>query len=148
MEAAIGPVFAVDVQLVRDGTYFVVEDGNRVVGCGGWSRRSALFGGGHGRSSEDSSLDPRRDPARVRAFFVDPAWARMGIGRSLMEASERAMRAAAFQSAVIVSTLAGEPLYAAFGYRVSEYYETPIGSGMALPVVRMAKSLSVAPQAP
>src|SRR4051794_4269590 len=78
MAAAIGPVFGVDRHLIRDGTYFVAEEGGCLVGCGGWSRRKALFGGDRDRSGEDDPIDPKREPARIRAFFVHPAWARRG----------------------------------------------------------------------
>src|SRR5438552_8236513 len=67
MEAALGPIFGVDRQLIRDGTYFVAERDGEIVACGGWSKRKALFGGDHGRAGEDVALDPRRDPARIRA---------------------------------------------------------------------------------
>src|SRR3989449_2475249 len=135
IEAALGPVFAVDRQLIRDGTYFVVEHEAQVVGCGGWSRRGSLYGGDSGRSGVDAELDPRRDPARVRAFFVHPAWARRGIGRSIMVACERAIMEAGFRSVEIVATLAGEPLYASFGYAVVERYEITMAGGLRLPVV-------------
>src|SRR5207247_5668635 len=65
IEAALGPVFGVDRQLIGDGTYFVVEHDARVVGCGGWSKRQSLYGGNSGRGGEDALIDPRRDPARV-----------------------------------------------------------------------------------
>jgi len=141
MTAALGPVFGVDRQLIRDGTYFVVEHDDTIIGCGGWSRRKSLFGGDGHRAGEDSELDPKRDAARVRAFFVHPDWSRRGIGRSIMVACEAAIRASGFRTVEIVATLAGEPLYAAFNYRVTERYEIPLANGLKLPVVRMTKQL-------
>ena len=141
MEAALGPVFGVDRQLIRDRTYFVAEQDEAIVGCGGWSRRRSLYGGDNRRTSEDELLDPQRDAARVRAFFVHPAWARRGIGRSIMVACEQAIAEAGFHTVDIVATLAGEPLYASFGYAVVERYEIPMASGLGLPVVRMTKSM-------
>jgi GNAT superfamily N-acetyltransferase len=148
MEAAIGSVFGVDRQLVRDGTYFVVEHGGRIIGCGGWSRRSALCGGDHGRAREDQELDPRVDPARIRAFFVHPEWARRGVGRCIMSECERAIAGAGFRRVVIMSTLAGVPLYASFGYAVSERSDADLGGGLKLAVVRMEKTLSGPVQPP
>ncbi len=141
MEAALGPVFAVDRHLIRDGTYFVVEHDGQIVGCGGWSKRRSLYGGDQGRGVQDEELDPERDAARVRAFFVHPAWARCGIGRSIMAACERAIVEARFHRVEIVATLAGEPLYAAFAYTVVERYEIEMAGGLRLPVVRMTKSM-------
>jgi GNAT superfamily N-acetyltransferase len=142
MEAALGPVFGVDRQLISDGTYFVVEHSGHIVGCGGWSRRRAEFGGDRARSAEDAALDPAHDPARIRAFFVHPDWARRGIGRSILSACESAICAAGFRDAVLVATLAGEPLYASFGYSVAERYEIPLSDGLVLPAVRMVKSFT------
>ncbi len=141
MEAALGPVFGVDRQLIDDGTYFVVEEMKRIVGCGGLSRRRAVFGGDRNRTGEDAALDPAHDPARIRAFFVHPDQARRGIGRRILAACETAARAAGFRTAVLVATLAGEPLYAAGGYTVTQRYEVPLTNGLTLPVVRMMKDL-------
>ena len=141
MEAALGPVFGVDRQLITDGTYFVAEDASQIVGCGGWSRRRAVFGGDGARSGEDELIDPARDPARIRAFFVHPDFARRGIGRAILAACETAMLQDGFESAELVATLAGELLYAAFGYGVAERYEVPMAGGLHLPVVRMRKRL-------
>src|SRR3989442_12153768 len=58
IEAALGPVFGVDRQLIRDGTYFVVEHDAQLVGCGGWSRRNSLYGVDSRRTGEDAELDP------------------------------------------------------------------------------------------
>lgn len=142
MEAALGPVFGVDRQLIADGTYFVAEENGVIIGCGGWSRRRAMYGGDRNRPDEDAALDPQRDPARIRAFFIHPDWARRGLGRSLLLACEDALRAAGFRRAELVATLAGEPLYAAFGYTATERYDAPLPGGLTLPVVRMAKPFS------
>jgi N-acetylglutamate synthase-like GNAT family acetyltransferase len=145
MEAALGPVFGVDAQLIADGTYFVAEHENQIVGCGGWSKRRAVFGGDRHRAFTDDALDPARDPARIRAFFVHPKWARRGIGKTILSACESALISAGFREAVMVATLAGEPLYAAFGYEVVERYEVPLVNGLTLPAVRMQKAFLNAP---
>ncbi len=139
MEAALGPVFGVDRQLIRDGTYLIAECDGETVGCGGWSKRRSLYGGDGEREGEDALLDPQRDAARVRAFFVHPSWARRGVGRSLMAACEEAIREAGFCEVELVATLVGEPLYQAFGYDVVERYEIELSGGLGLPVVRMRK---------
>jgi 23S rRNA pseudouridine2457 synthase len=141
IEASLGSVFAVDRQLIADGTYFVVEQSGTLIGCGGWSHRHAVCGGDSGRVGEDAALDPAKDPARIRAFFIHPDWARQGIGRALVEKCETASRAAGFKTAVLVATLAGEPLYAAAGYKAVERYELPLSGKLTLPVVRMTKHL-------
>lgn len=142
MEAARGAVFGVDRQLITDGTYFVADADGRMVGCGGWSKRKALFGGDSARSAEDTMLNAATDPARVRAFFIHPDWARRGIGRAILEASESAMAAAGFSRIELVATLAGEPLYRVCGYDEAERYEVPMRGGLTLPVVRMTKRVS------
>lgn len=142
MEAALGPIFGVDRQLISDGTYFIVEHSDHVVGCGGWSRRRAVFGGDRARPTEDAALDPTHDSARIRAFFVHPDWARRGIGRLILSACESAICAAGFRDAVLVATLSGEPLYGSFGYTVAERYEVPLSDSLTLPVVQMVKNFN------
>ena len=139
MQGALGSVFAVDSQLIRDGTYFVAEADRVLVGCGGWSRRRTLFGGDRLKVGEDPPLDPARDAARIRAFFVRPGWERRGIGSEIMRRCEAAVRSAGFARVEIVATLVGEKLYARFGYSVVERYEVALKNGHGLPVVRMQK---------
>jgi len=138
-EAALGLIFAVDRQLIRDGTFFVVEDNGALVGCGGWSKRKSRYGGDAGRDRVDELLDPRKNAAGVRAFFVHPSWARRGIARSIMICCEQAIVAAGFRKVEIVATLAGLPLYASFGYAADQPYQIPMPGGLELPVARMTK---------
>ena len=141
MEAALGPVFGVDRNLIRDGTYFVITVEDQIVACGGWSRRKALFGGDRHHGSGEEHLDPKTEPARIRAFFVHPDFVRRGLGRMILQASENAAREAGFARGELVATLTGEPLYAAGGYQVMERYEIPLAGGLMLPAIRMGKNL-------
>jgi GNAT superfamily N-acetyltransferase len=141
MEAAIGPIFGVDRQLIRDETYFVVEEAKEIVGCGGWSRRRTLYGSDTSGVRENTLLDPKIDAARVRAFFVHPTWARRGIGRAIMRACELAIIEAGFRQVEISATLTGELLYASFGYETVAHYDIPMAGGLNLPVVKMTKKI-------
>lgn len=139
IEGAIGTVFGVDTQLIKDGTYFVAVVDGRIVGCGGWSKRKTQYGADK-LKKEDPLRDPKSEPAMIRAFFIHPDFARRGIGREFMRLSEAAALAAGFQAIDIVATLAGEPLYAACGYSVSERFDIKLANGASMPVVRMTRS--------
>jgi N-acetylglutamate synthase-like GNAT family acetyltransferase len=140
MDAAIGTIFGVDRQLIVDGSYLVAERDGRIVGCGGWSRRASLYGAGDAGHSA-AMLDPAKDAARIRAFFIAPDCTRQGIGRAILEACEEAIAAAGFRRIELVATLAGEPLYASLAYLPIERYELPLPNGLPLPAVRMAKTI-------
>ena len=141
MDGALGSVFGVDRQLIRDQTYFVVEHDNAIIACGGWSKRESLFGSDAARTKEDALLDPARHPARVRAFFVYPQFARRGLARAILEACEAGIRAAGFRRVELGATLPGVLFYRAFDYREGERLEVPLVNGLSLPIVRMTKSL-------
>lgn len=139
-EAAIAHVFGVDSDLVADGTYLVAEEGDEIVGCGGWSRRRTLFGGDRFAARESGLLDPAADAARIRAFFVAPGHARKGVARTLLAACERAAAAAGFHRMALMATLPGVPFYAAHGYRPSEPITHACGD-IAVRFVPMDKDL-------
>ena len=140
-EGALGTVFGVDRQLIRDGAYFAIEEDGTIVACGGWSRRRTLFGSDHVSGKDDALLDPATEPARIRAFFVHPDHPRRGLGSRILEACEAAARDAGFRKLELAATLTGVPFYAARGYTEAERIEVPLGNGETLPVVRMGKSL-------
>ena len=143
IELSIRSVFGVDSELIADETYFVVvaEDG-RLAGVGGWSRRRTLYGASRYQSSRDSELlDPERDAAKIRAFFIDPEFARRGVGSLILEKCEREARAEGFRSAEMMATLPGVRLYAARGYAGDEEVEVPVGEGVTIICIRMRKDL-------
>ena len=145
IDAALAEVFGVDTNLVDDGTYVVACVGDALAGCGGWSRRRTLFGGDQRTvEREDTMLDPSRDAARIRAFFVHPNFARRGVGRMILDACEAAASAHGFRTFELMATLPGVPLYAAMGYERAESVDVPMSGGLVLPCVRMVKERAVA----
>ena len=85
-------------------------------------------------------LDPARDPAKIRAMYTDPDFARQGIGRLILDGCERAAARHGFASAELMATLSGERLYATAGYVPVEKVEAVV-DGIAIPLIRMQKQL-------
>lgn len=143
IEGALRRVYGVDTQLIADGTYFAVEvpDDAQIIACGGWSKRKTLYGGDQFAGREDCLLDPARDAAKIRAFFVHPDWARRGIGTLILDACERAAIDAGFTRLEMGATLSGVPFYRAKGYVELEKQSALLGNGEVLALVRMAKEI-------
>ena len=143
-EAMTRHVYGIDTQLIVDGTYYAIDDGDAIVACGGWSRRGTLFGSDHAKAAQqapDPLLDPAVDAARIRAFFVSPRHARLGLGSALMTQCARAAWDAGFRRLTLVATLPGEPLYARFGFVAEERFELELPDAIRAPLVRMSRDL-------
>ena len=141
IESAISDVFGVDTSLIADGTYFVAEHDDELVGCGGWSKRKTLFGGDQFATRDTTQLDPKSEPAKIRAFFVHPQWARKGLAQAILSRCEAEARAAGFRSVELMATLPGVKFYAACEYQESEQFDYEMASGGMLPLVPMRKEL-------
>lgn len=164
IETALQRAMGVDSELIHDRTYFVVEaegeaeDGGErrlIVACGGWSRRARLLGTDHGPAGADLGLagadldpagpspylDPRDGPARIRAFFVHPGWARQGIGRLLLAHCEQEARAHGFSAVELLATLPGQRLYQVCGYVAAEPVQYPLTETLTMKLVPMRKEL-------
>lgn len=139
--AASHAIMGLDTQLIEDGTYLIAERDGIIIGCGGWSKRATLYGGDHSTELRDPDLlDPARDPAKIRAMYTNPDFARQGIGRQILEGCEHAAAQHGFASVELMATLSGERLYAATGYKPVETVKA-VANGIAIPLVRMQKSL-------
>jgi GNAT superfamily N-acetyltransferase len=142
IESALRHVFGVDSQLIADETYYVIDGSAGLAAAGGWSRRATLYGGDQHKSSPDVPLDPATAPARIRAFFVHPAYARRGLARSLFDRCLVAARAAGFRSLELGATLPGVPLYVALGFTAWERVDATMPDGVVLPIVRMRRPVT------
>lgn len=141
VEAALVSVFGVDTQLIADGTYYVIDGDGGPAAAGGWSRRRTLYGGDQMKGASDPLLDPATEPARIRAFFVHPGWARRGLARQLYDECSGAARTAGFTRMELMSTMPGEPLYTALGFAVMERVSLPLPGGVELPLARMGRAI-------
>ena len=141
IDESLVSVFGVDSQLIADGTYFVIESGGEIAASGGWGRRRTLYGGDQLKRGVDPLLDPAVDAARIRAFYVDPRWARRGLARRLYAAAEAAALEAGFRRLQLGATLPGMPLYEALGFHVLERVDFPMRHGMTLELVRMERAI-------
>src|SRR5438309_4609660 len=154
IEGALKTVFGVDSQLITDGTYIVgqaepaaieltgaksAQHELMIVGCGGWSKRKTLYGSDHWTGREDALLDPLRDAAKIRAFFIHPDWARRGVGSMILKACEDAARSAGFTRFEMGATLTGAKLFGAKGYVAVKPISIPLVNGESLPVIHMEK---------
>ncbi|HEX7985880.1 MAG TPA: GNAT family N-acetyltransferase [Duganella sp.] len=140
-QAVTRHVFGVDTQLVADQTYFAVERQGRLVACGGWSKRSTLFGADHTKQGVDALLDPATEAARIRAFFVDPSAARQGLGRLLLEHCADAAADAGFSTLELAATMPGVPLSLACGFSEIDTFELELPGPVRVPLTRMRKAI-------
>jgi len=134
-------LMGMDTDLIIDQTLYVAENDQRILGCGGWSRRATLFGSDHTPGRNPRLLDPKREGARIRAMYTHPEHGKMGVGSGILAACEAAAYDAGFRDLNLMSTLAGERLYLKHGYSVLERLRVATKSGPHIPLARMTKNI-------
>ena len=145
-ESAVTHVFGVDSTLIADATYYAVEIEGKLAACGGWSRRRTLYGGDQRPVGEPADLlDPAKDAARIRAFFVAPEFVRQGLGRQLLDHCIMAAAEGGFSNLELMATLPGVPFYAALGFREVEPVQDLLPDGVPLAFVRMTRGIRETP---
>lgn len=137
-------ISSVDRQLIADGTYFVIVEGDELIACGGWSRRNKLYTGSGDKASDDRLIDPATEAARVRAMFVRGDRTRRGLGTRILEACEDAARAEGFRDMVLMATMPGLPLYERFGFVVTRHATITMPDGVTLAGAEMERPVSTA----
>ena len=141
IETAIETVFGVDTSLIEDRTYFAVEIDGQLAGCGGWSKRKTLFGGDQYTSRDVGYIDPKSEPAKIRAFFIHPDHARKGVARAILARCEDEARAYGFRELELLSTLPGIEFYKSCGFAEDGNLVLDLSGGVKLPFVPMRKSI-------
>jgi N-acetylglutamate synthase-like GNAT family acetyltransferase len=81
-------------------------------------------------------------------MYTHPDFARRGVGHLILSLCEGEAARDGFHSLELVATVAGEPLYSAYGFSIIERIEVPTSQGILIPCARMVKSISLHPTAP
>lgn len=127
LEVALDRVVGRDWEPFAKGTYFVVEQGDRVLGIGGYVPAGRPY-----------------DTARMRHFYVDPEFARQGVGSWLLTVAEGRALTEGFRRADAVAVLEGEAFFAANGYVPVDHTAATLPGGWLSRGVRMRKNLTSA----
>jgi len=131
-----------DDLLIRDGTYFAVEYGGAIIASGGWTRRKTLFRVAGANDGGCEMRQPDRDAAGIRAMYTDPVYARMGLGSLLLSLGEASARLEGFRALELIATSAGEKLYRARGWHVTDRLTLGSDTASSIQASRMEKSVA------
>ena len=119
-------------ELLASGRYFLMLDGERAVGAGGYSLAAPGPRGGAAGQAEPGL-------AHIRHVATDPALVRQGIGRRLMAAVFSAAEAEGAIRFECLSTLTAVPFYAAMGFVAIGPVELTLAPGMGFPAIQMRR---------
>jgi GNAT superfamily N-acetyltransferase len=146
IEAELRYVITPDTQLIADGTYFVAETADGAfAAAGGWSRRRALHGGDAFKEAHPDAnelLDPKREPARIRAMFTHPSFVRRGLARRIFGWARDGAASEGFRSLILTATMPGVPLYQSLGFTIVRRYDDPLPDGALVPVAEMTMEIT------
>jgi len=152
IEAILGEFGTYDPGLIDDGTYYVLIHAGHVVGSGGWSLRLPhgglpQTGADVGDAVEDRHYMLSPSSGKIRAIFVHPNYARLGLGARLVRHAEAEAAARGHQLFELWATLTGVPLYERLGYQDLGRVNVHCSNGAAITMVHMAKLMPAAGQA-
>lgn len=115
--------------LLASGSFFVVCEGEDILGAGGWTMQAP--GGKPGA----------RGTGHIRHVVTDHRRTREGIGRRLMEHTILHAHACGMRQLHCQSTRTAVPFYAAMGFVVQAEIDIPLRPGIHFPAVFMSRLL-------
>jgi GNAT superfamily N-acetyltransferase len=138
VEAFIQSVNTLEDHLLDDRTYYVVTIGGQIAACGGWSLRTP----GYQTLTKDDTTARHAAVPTIRAMFVNPDFARRGIGRRLLGHIESEIRDRRFLEAKLTATPMGRPLYERCGWSLANSSRLTFPGDQKLLVYNMSKTLA------
>ena len=120
--------------------------GGEIAGSGGWSDdlliQPAMRPANANDGSNNDGSSAASPSAKIRAVFVNPKFARQGVGRAIVEHAEAHAHAAGFAAAEVLATLTGVRLCERGGYERLRPVRLPLADGTQLDFVHMRKLLA------
>jgi N-acetylglutamate synthase-like GNAT family acetyltransferase len=126
LESALPYLSKPNPMLLESGTYYVVEEGSRLVGCGGWT------------SAEPRSGNIVEGEGHIRHFAVHPNWARRAVGTALLTHCFSEAEAQGIRILHCLSTLNAKGFYQACGFKPLRPVRVPIGHSTMFPAHLMS----------
>lgn len=137
VEAALIHMGTLDPKLITDGTYLVAEVDGRIAGSAGWTMQAPNYA----RLLREALAPLPGRVGLVRSVYVEPEMVRRGVARELMVAVEARLAAAGADTAELMATLCGVPLYASMGYVALSDHALQLADGTEFVVRRMVRPL-------
>lgn len=116
-------------ELVVSGTYWVAQQGDQIIGAGGWTADAPNDGAQVNRLGH------------VRHVVCDDRCLRRGVARGLMARALDQARAAGVARLDCLSTRTAVPFYTALGFERGAEVEISLGPGIGFPAVQMQRSI-------
>ncbi len=139
IESALKSAFGVDTQLIKDQTYFVIEKDFQLIACGGWSFRKTLFGSDDNNLRNPEKLNPNKEAAKIRAFFIHPEFSRQGLGHKIIKNCELEAIKKGFNQTELMATLSGVDFYKKHGYHGDKTIIHTMNDGNTIEFMPMVK---------
>ena len=141
IDGALKADLGLDIQLISDKTYMVVESEGEIIACGGWSYRAPLLGSDLEANRNSTIVNIEHGAAKIRVFFVHPKFSRMGLGSLIMDHCEIAAKERGYKRLELMATPLGKKLYERHGFMPSIPEEFPLNEQLTIAFVPTDKVL-------
>ena len=111
-------------KLLSCGTYYVAQEGEDILGAGGWTR---------------DGKDPRH--GHIRHVATDDRHLRRGVARAILEHCLSVAQDNGIKTMECWSTLTAETFYQSVGFKTLGPKDVELGAGILFPSIRMMQTL-------
>lgn len=138
LAAAIDRLAKIDPRLIAEESLYVAVLAEKIIGCGGWSRRGSLVADTVSAQLDAPAAVQTGGAAALRAFFVHPDYARQGIASALFRCCRKDARRQGFHKLEVLASAAAKQACLHFGFSAAEKKYLRFDDGVELLSYRMS----------